>query len=165
MDGLRDDLEELHKTFATARPSARLAAIRQRLARNETASPAQRLITLLAGIEALSRSLVVHAPGRPPATAHIRYQQVRSTALPELVEEAFRLHGTPSPADAVGASAWEALSLAHECRELLVHECGFLPQERYAPLVSAADQVLDALVVAGGLLRVVPAARVASHDA
>lgn len=155
VDELRDELEQLRKTYAGAKPSARLAAIRQRLARADEESGPARVVATVSAVEALARSLVVHAPGRPPATAHFRYQQVRSKQPPDLVEEALRLHGGRTPGDHIGAETWALFGLAVQVRNLAVHECTFAGADRYPRLVDAAERVLETLVEAAGLLRVV----------
>ncbi|WP_427914590.1 hypothetical protein ACPWT1_06655 [Ramlibacter sp. MMS24-I3-19] len=155
LDELRDELDQLRRTYAMSKPSARLAAIRQRLSRAEGESGPTRLITTVSAVEALARSLVVHAPGRPPATAHFRYQQVRNKQPLDLVEEALRLHGGKLPAEQVGTQAWELFELAVQARNLVVHECTTLGQDKYPPMVGAAERVLEAMVEVAGLLRVV----------
>ena len=159
MEALGDELEQLRQAHATARPSARLASIRQRLAQAAAEPSWSRLVTLLSAIEALSRSLVAYAPGRPPATAPIRYRQVREQPLLAGVEEALRLHGAPPAIETFGAETWQRFENAHALRELLVHEGASLAADHYPALLGAAERVLEGLVEAGGLLRVVPAAR------
>lgn len=155
VDELRDELEQVRKANAVTKPSARLAAIRQRLARAEGETPPMRLVTMVAAVEALARSLVVHAPGRPPATAHFRYQQVRQKQPVDLVEEAVRLHAAKPAEEQFGAEAWGLFALAVQARNLLVHECSFLGQDKYPALLDAAGRVLEGMVEVAGLLRVV----------
>lgn len=138
-----------------ARPASRLNTVRQRLARAQNEPAPTRLVTTLSAVEALARSLVVHAPNRPTSTAPIRYQQVRAAAPAELVQEVFRLYGAQSPDEHFGASAWGKFELADQCRHLLVHECTYLPPERYTDLIAAAEVVLEGLVEVGGLIRLV----------
>lgn len=155
VDELREELEQLRKTYAASKPSARLAAIRQRLARAEEETGPTRLVTTVSAVEALARSLVVHAPGRPPATAHFRYQQVRNKQPLDLVEEALRLHGGKSPQEQLGPQTWALFGLAVQARNLVVHECTCLGQDKDPRLVDAAEGVLESMVEAAGLLRVV----------
>ena len=145
MDELREELEQLRKRYATARPAARLAAIRQRLSRATDAGPT-RFLTAVSAVETLARSLVVHAPGRPASSAHIRYQQVRFHPPLELVEEALRLHGAAPAVEQYGEETWQLFELAHQYRDLVVHECAY-----------PGHRVLEGLVVAGGLPRLVAA--------
>jgi hypothetical protein len=158
VEELRDELEQLRKTSAGTRPASRLGVIRQRLARADaTEVGPTRLVTAVSAVEALARSLVVHAPGRPASTAHFRYQQVRRKGPLELVEEALRLHGVRSAAEQYGDETWQLFELAHKTRDLVVHECASLGQDKYPALVAATQRVLEGLVVAGGLPRLVSA--------
>lgn len=154
-DELRDELEQLRRTAAASKPSARLATIRQRLARTEGESGPGRVVAVVSAVEALARSLVVHAPGRPPATAHFRYQQVRQKQAVDLVEEAIRLHGARPAPEQFGAEAWTLFGLAVLARNLVIHECMVLGPDRYPAMVDAAEGVLEGMVEVAGLLRVV----------
>jgi hypothetical protein len=152
---MRDELEQLRNAHAVAKPGARLGVIRQRLARAEAETGPVRLVAVVSAVEALARSLVVHAPGRPTATSHFRYQQVRQKAPMDLVEEALRLHGGGPAAQQFGEAAWQLFGLAHQARNLVVHECTVLSHDKYPPLIAACERVLEGLVDTGGLLRVV----------
>jgi hypothetical protein len=152
---LNRDLESIRDTSATAKPGSRLVAIRQRLARTEGDAGAMRLVTLVSAVEALARSLVAHAPQRPSSTAPMRYQQIRTTGPVDLVVEMLRLYGAGAAAEVFGDETWRLFELAHQSRNMVVHECTTLPQDSYPPLIAAAERVLDGLVQAGGLLRAV----------
>jgi hypothetical protein len=149
------ELERLRKAVVTSKPGARLVAIRQKLARSEGEPAATRLVTAVAAVEALARSLVVHGPHRPPATAHIRYQQMLFSGPLELVEESLRIHGAGAPVEFFGRETWSLFELAHQFRNLAVHECTSVEAATAAPLIRAAERVLEGLVETGGLLRVV----------
>lgn len=154
-DDLRRELEALRSTYALSRPSQRLVVLRQRLARAEAESGATRLVTLVSAVEALARSLLVHAPGRPPASAHFRYQQVRLKSPVDLVGDVFRLYASHPPEDRLGKETWGLFELAAQYRNLVVHECTYLGPDKYPRLIAASEQVLEALSEVGGLLRVV----------
>ena len=155
VDALRKELEQLRSSYMASRPAARLASIRQRLARTEADSGATRLVTLVSAVESLARSLVVHAPGRPASSSHYRYQQVRMKAPSELVEEALRLHEARSARDRFGEGTWEFFELAAQYRDLVVHECTHPGPDPYPALLAASQRVLEGLVEAGGLPRLV----------
>jgi hypothetical protein len=155
VSALRQELEQLRSSYVVMKPSARLAAVRHRLARAESEAGAPRLVTVVAAVEALARSLVVHAPQRSPATAPLRYQQVRSTGALPLVEETLRIYGAPPAPEFFGADDWARFELAQLFRDVIVHECMVPPHDNYTPLVQACERVLEGLVEAGGLLRVV----------
>jgi hypothetical protein len=155
VDALRKELEQLRSSYMTARPPARLASIRQRLARTEGDGGPTRLVTLVSAVEALARSLVVHAPGRPASSSHFRHEQVRTKDPAELVEEALRLHEAKSARDRFGDETWQLFELAAQYRDLVVHECTHPGPDPYPALLAASQHVLDGLVEAGGLPRLV----------
>jgi hypothetical protein len=98
------------------------------------------LITVVSAVEALARSLVVHAPGRPASSSHFRYQQVRLKAPLELVEEALRLYGAVPAVEQYGDHTWQLFELAHKYRNLVVHECTYLGQDKYPALIGASER-------------------------
>lgn len=152
---LDEGLAQLRRVYAQSKPAARLAAIRLRLASAKDDPGPTHLITSVSAVEALARSLVVHAPGRPASTAHFRYQQVRQQTASELVEEALRLHGARPAAQTFGEDTWRLFDLAYQYRDLVVHECTFPGRDKSQPLIAACERILDGMVSAAGLLRVV----------
>ena len=155
VSALRQELEQLRSSYVVMKPSARLAAVRQRLAKVEVEGGAPRLVAVVAAVEALARSLVVHAPQRSPATAHLRYQQVRATGAQALVDETLRIYGASPAAEFFGADAWDRFELAQLYRDAIVHECTVPSHDKYPLLIAASECVLEGLVEVGGLLRVV----------
>ena len=151
MNELLEHPEELQRAYAMASPAARLRVIRQRLASAHGEMGSTRLVTLVSAVEALARSLVVHAPGRPASTAEMRHRQVRTTGPVELVQEVLRLHGAKSPLQAFGTETWELFEVAARYRDLIVHECTYVGQDRHPYLIAAVDEVLRGLIELVGL--------------
>lgn len=143
--------DELLRAYAVATPAARLRVIRQRLASVHAEMGPTRLVTVVGAVEALARSLVVHAPGRPASTAEMRHRQFRTTGPLELVEEVLRLRGAPRGEQHFGTEAWELFEAASRYRDLIVHECTFVGPDRHPHLVGAADAVLRGLIELAGL--------------
>lgn len=143
--------EELQRAYAMATPAARLRVIRQRLASAHNEIGSTRLVTLVSAVEALARSLVVHAPGRPASTADMRHRQFRTTGPVELVEEVLRLHGAKPPLQAFERETWELFEVAARYRDLIVHECTYVGQDRHPYLISAAEAVLRGMIELVGL--------------
>jgi len=152
---LTEELDQLRKAAALATPAARLRAIKQQLVRSEQDKGLGRLLIVLAGVEALARSLVVHASGRPSSTAEMRYRQFRPVGPVELVEECLRLRNAQDPATLFGKPTWELFQLADQCRTMALHECTYLSQEKYIPLTTATEAILQGLVEVAELPRVV----------
>lgn len=148
---LKDHSDELRRAYAVATPAARLRAIRQRLASVHGEMASTRLVTLVAAVEALARSLVVHSFGRPPSTAEMRHRQFRDLGPLELAEEVLRLRGAARAALHFEGETWALFEAAVQYRELIVHECTLVGAEQSAHLISAADTVLRGLIALGGL--------------
>ena len=143
--------DELQRAYALATPTARLRVIRQRLASAHGEMGSTRLVTIVGATEALARSLVVHAPGRPASSAEMRYRQFRCSGPLELVEEVLRLRGARPGAEHFDRDAWELFEVATRYRDLIVHECTFIGQDRHPHLIAATESVLRGLVDLAGL--------------
>ena len=151
MNELLEHPDELQRTYAMATPAARLRVIKQRLASAHGEMGSTRLVTMVSAVEAMARSLVVHSAGRPASTAEMRYRQFRSTGPVELVEEVLRLRGAGRPLAHFGQETWELFEVAARYRDLIVHECTFIGQDRHPHLISAAEAVLRGLIEVAGL--------------
>jgi hypothetical protein len=148
---LQDHPDELQRAYAMATPAARLRVIRQRLASAHAEMGSTRLVTVVSAVEALARSLVVHSSGRPASTAEMRHRQFRDTGPLELVDEVLRLRGSPRGAQHFEDETWERFDSAVRYRDLIVHECTCVGQDRLAPLIAAAQTVLRGLIELAGL--------------
>jgi hypothetical protein len=143
--------EQLQRGYATATPAARLRAIKQRLAAAHNEMGSTRLVTVVSAVEALARSLVVHAPGRPASTAEMRHRQFRAAGPVQLVEEVLALRGGGRPESSFGEEAWDFFQVAVRYRDLIVHECTVVGQDRHPTLIAATESVLRGLVEVAGL--------------
>jgi len=143
--------DELQRGYAMAAPAARLRAIKQRLASAHGEMGSTRLVTVVSAVEALARSLVVHSAGRPASTAEMRHRQFRTTGPIELVEEVLRLRGAARAILHFDHDAWELFEAATHYRDLIVHECSYVGQDRYPHLIAASETVLRGLIELAGL--------------
>lgn len=150
-EDLLEHPQELLRTYAVAAPAARLRAIRQRLAGAHAETGPARLVTMVSAVEALGRSLVVHAPGRPASTAEMRHRQYSAVGPIELVEEVLRLWGAPRGGAHFEREDWELFEIATVYRDLVVHECSTVGHDRHPHLIAAAEAVLHGLVELAGL--------------
>jgi hypothetical protein len=152
---LTQELAHLQTMHAVSTPAARFRLIKQRLARAGTDAGPGRLVTTLAAVEALARSLVVHSSGRPASTAAMRYTQFRHAGAVEMVEEVLRLRGAPDAVAHFAGDTWQLFELATQYRNLLVHECTSLGDASYPPMIAAAEAVFHHMVELAGLPRAV----------
>jgi hypothetical protein len=106
---------------------------------------------VVSAVEALARSLVVHSAGRPASTAEMRHRQFRNTGPVELVEEVLRLRGAPRGALHFEEETWDLFEVAARYRDLIVHECTYVGQDRHPYLIAAAQEVLQGLIELAGL--------------
>lgn len=143
--------DELQRAYALATPTARLRVIRQRLASAHGELGSTRLVTIVGATEALARSLVVHAAGRPHSTAEMRHRQFRDAGPVELVEEVLRLRGAGPGLQHFDRDDWELFEVATCYRDLIVHECSTVGPDRHPHLIAATDAVLRGLIALGGL--------------
>lgn len=143
--------EELQRVYAVATPAARLRVIKQRLASAHGELGSTRLVTIVSAVEALARSLVVHASGRPASTAEMRHRQYRNVGPVELVEEVLRLRGAAKGLQHFDRAAWELFEVATLYRDLIVHECTYVGQDRHPHLIAATETVLRGLIELAGL--------------
>jgi hypothetical protein len=151
MDELLAHADEILRTYAIATPAARLRAIRQRLASAHAEMGPTRLVTVVAAVEALCRSLIVHSAGRPPSTAEMRHRQFRDTGAVELVQEVLRLRAAPGAAELFGPQVWERFEVALRYRDLIVHECTYIGRDAHADLITAVTTVLRGVIELAGL--------------
>jgi hypothetical protein len=143
------DLTNLRKVYTTNSPQARLNVICQRLHHRE--SPPTRLVTLVSAVEALARSLVLNEKGKPVADREKHYGSVRDREASWLVKEVLRLRDLPLPAQYFAEDTWTLFKYAESFRNLIVHECTYLGQDKYPSLIQATEEVLDGLVKIGRL--------------
>jgi hypothetical protein len=148
---LHEHPDELQRVYAIATPAARLRVIKQRLASAHGEMGSTRLVTVISAVEALARSLVVHASGRPSSTAEMRHRQFLNTGPIELVEEVLRLRGAARGVLHFEHEQWELFEVAVRYRDLIVHECTFIGQDRHPHLIAATEAVLRGLIELAGL--------------
>lgn len=141
------ELQRLRHTYATAPPQARLNTIVQRLRRPDAG--AAQLVTAVSAVEGLARSLAVHAGAKTDTAS--RYAVYKKREAHSLIEEVLRLYRQPPPSAFFRQDTWPLFKSAVNFRNLIVHECTYLGQDKYPSLLQATDEVLTALVKLGRL--------------
>ena len=138
------ELESIRSAYINSMPRQRLHVIRQRLA-NPSHGP-NTLVTRVSAVEALSRSLALHGLRKPNQRPQANYPRLRNCDPDKLVE-LYLEHRGLGPAPLVfGEDTWRRFRFAISYRNLLVHECTYLGQDKYPFLEQACDQVLAKLV-------------------
>ena len=139
---LRDD-------YVKSMPRQRLNVALHRL--NDTNNDPNLLVTRVSAVEAVARSLLIHhlADGRIEASS--LYPKFRFKTPTDLVKEYIEAKCATAPEEVVGAATWELFGEAVHYRNLLVHECTYLGQDKTPALLAACRSVLHKLAEISGL--------------
>lgn len=139
-----DELKNLRDVYVSVPPRARLNVIRRRLAQPEIGPT--RLVTIVSAVEALARSIAVHARNTAEAEIGSTYATYRYKDPKMLVAEALKLHNFGDPAVYFISDTWLLFGYAVDFRNLVVHECTYLGQDKYPSLIEASEEVLSAMI-------------------
>jgi hypothetical protein len=143
------ELLALTKVYRAVSPQVRYNTIRQRLAVPEIG--ATKLISVVSAVEGLARSIAVHNKAPRPAAAVTLYASYCSRAPTTIVEEVFKFYRVASPSTYFTDDTWSLFRHAVNYRNLVVHECTYLGQDKYPLLIDASLEVLDSLATLAGL--------------
>jgi hypothetical protein len=108
------EVRGLREAYAYAFPQARLNVIRKRL-RPDEIGPA-RLVTVVSAVEALARSLAIHASARFKREVAELYAKYKQRAPVSLVEEVLHAHRHPDPSAYFAEDTWTLFKHAVEFR-------------------------------------------------
>ena len=151
-----DDLAKLRKSYVEATPSQRYSIARQRIGNLEHGPNV--LVACVAAVEGLARSLAMHVatpvgvkPSDIKAELSAIYSKYKWKGPEELIEQYLLDQKLPSAPDFFGSDTWERLHYAIEYRNVLVHECTYLGQDRSPSLIQACQAVLHKLAETAGL--------------
>ena len=142
---------ELRRVYISAPAQSRLNIISKRLNQSEIGSV--KLVTSVSAIEALARSLVVNLRTTPQDEISNIYKKYRNKKPEELVEEFLEHHGHSDCSVFFKNDTWNLFKNAVNFRNLIVHECTYLGQDKYPKLILACDEVLDSLIKISKLSR------------
>jgi len=148
---LKKELEELSERYVTAGSGQRLNVIDQRL-HNPAAIP-NRLVTRVAAIEGLIRSLLMHTHASTKQELKKLYPKFRYRKVQTMIAEYLKHKRDKSPEEYFGKDTWSTFKIAVEYRNLLVHECTYLGNYKYGPLEEACRSVYESLVKLSRLKR------------
>ena len=143
------ELLTLRKIYACVQPQARWSVIAQRLGQSEI-GPA-RLVTVVSAVEALARSLLVQAQSDSAADTFAVYGKHKYKEPHVLIESLLAHLRLPEPHVHFAEDTWPLFKHAVNFRNLVVHECTYLGQDKFPSLIAAAEEILDALIELGGI--------------
>jgi hypothetical protein len=135
--------------YISVPPQSRLKVIKKRLDALE--SGPTYLITIVSAVEALVRSMLVNNQAKSANEIASRYTKYIYKNPDEMVEEILTINGHSKPEKYFSGDTWRLFCYAIKYRNLVVHECTYLGQDKYPALVDAAREILDELIKIGGL--------------
>ena len=145
------ELETIRAAYVASMPAQRMRVIQSRL--NDPAGGPNVLVTSVSAVEALARSLAMCSRAKNKSHLSSIYGQYRDRKAASLVKEYLAGQGHPNPADFFGTEIWRKFGYAVSYRNLLVHECTYLGQDKYPHLIAACASILDKLTELAGLSR------------
>lgn len=143
------ELLSLRKVYIASAPQQRYEIIKRRLAHEEIGPV--RMCTMVSAVEALARSIVLQHEVDQGADRDAAYKKIWRDGPQKLTERALALHGTTVESVGFAGDAWALFLLATEFRNLVMHECTYLGQDKFPSLIAGADNVLMVLARTAGL--------------
>lgn len=143
------ELGGLRFTYVTVGPQARLNIIMRRMDHVEIGPVG--LCTAVSGVEALARSLAVEYRADQAVPRAEGYKAVRHASAEELVKRVLVHLGKPIAAERFAEDTWPLFLLAVKFRNLVMHECTYLGNDKTASLIAATREVLSGLASDAGL--------------
>ena len=95
----------------------------------------------------------MNGKARTKAELKALYGKYRDREAKSLVTEYLSSQGKTNPADVFGSDTWRKFGYAVSYRNMLVHECTYLGQDKYPHLIEACKVVLDNLAGLAGLAK------------
>ena len=112
---------------------------------------ATKLVTIVSGVEALARSLLVHHRNLSEVEIMQLYEEYKFKKPESLVAEYLKTHGNNDCSTYYQKDTWTLFQQAVNFRNLIVHECTYLGQDKYPSLIVSCEEVLSSLIKLGML--------------
>lgn len=145
------ELASIRATYVESRPAQRLHILSQRLANPEHGP--NLLVTHVSAVEAFARSLAMHRKAKTKTELRALYPTYRNRKVDDLLSEYLADLEQGSPDEVFGETVWQLFGHAVTARNLLVHECTYLGQDKYLQLMDACDSIINTLCKLSGLSR------------
>ena len=141
------ELAVIRAAYVSATPRQRLAIVRQRL--NDHHFGPNRLVTAVSAVEALARTLAMHAACSTKAELASNYAKYSHRKPEGLIREYLASKDVSDPTAFFAEDTWQLFGYAVKYRNLLAHECTYLGMDKFPLLIEACEEVLTALVKLG----------------
>ena len=138
-----DRVKSIRRAYVYGTPKQRLSKIRQRL--NDQDFGPSRLVTIVSGVEAFARSLLINHLSKSKSDIEILYTQYKREGPEFLVEKYLEQLGQTNPSVFLKEDNWTLFKYAIEYRNMVVHECTFVGLDISPSLINACQEILDIL--------------------
>ena len=143
------ELAEIREIYINSTPQQRLRFIHMRL--NDPNSGPNRLVTVVSAVEALARTLAMHACFSSKSDMTANYPKYRNRKPDDLICEYLLSKGITDPKTFFKEDNWLLFDYAVKSRNLLTHECTLLGQDKYPYLIQVCEEILEALAKLAGI--------------
>ena len=143
------ELKEIRDVYVCSTPQQRLRIIQLRL--NDPDSGPNRLVTVVSAVEALARTLAMHACFSSKHDMSVNYPKYRNRKPADLICEYLLSKGITDPKTIFKEDNWLLFDYAVQSRNLLTHECTYLGQGNYQALIQVCEEVLEELTKLAGI--------------
>ncbi|HSH71489.1 MAG TPA: hypothetical protein VK974_00390 [Methylophilaceae bacterium] len=143
------ELATIRDAYVSATPQQRLNIIRQRLSDHHFGP--NRLVTAVSAVEALARTLVMHANHDTKAEIRTNYSKYQYRKPEGLIRQYLESKGITDAKALFAEDTWQLFGYAVQYRNLLAHECTYLGMDKFPSLIEACEEVLAALAKLEGV--------------
>lgn len=136
-------LIELREAYVKASPQMRLNVALQRI-KNPTCG-ANQIIQIVSAVEGFARSLAVHRNNLITGEEiDAAYKKLKSKGPKQIIEYICEIEKL-NRADLFPEEQWELFEYAIKYRNLLIHECTFLGQDKFPQLIDSTLYIFEKL--------------------
>lgn len=143
----KSELAAIRDAYICASPRQRLQIIRQRL--SDTHFGPNHLVTAVSAVEALARTLAMHASCTTKIEISEHYPKYRNRKPECLIREYLKSKGVATPEVFFAEDTWQLFGYAVQYRNLLAHECTYVGKDKFSSLIEACEEIVSALARLG----------------
>jgi hypothetical protein len=142
-------LDLVRDIYVASPPMQRLRIIEQRLSIKD--SLPNDLVNAVSAVEGFSRVLLIRLLHQQGCDLAESYKKYRYKNPQELIGKVLELEGVTDAPTYFGEDTWELLKYAVDYRNLVIHECTYVGQDKAPSMIQACHVVLVKLTAIAGI--------------
>jgi hypothetical protein len=147
-------LDVLRDLYVASSPKQRLTVIEQRLGYKDSCP--NNLVNAVSAVEGFSRMLVTKLLEQKGDDLASTYKKYRFKNPIELIEKVMEIESISDLDAYFGEDTWELLKFAVNYRNLIVHECTYVGQDKAPSMIQACHDALVKLTPIAGITNYEP---------